>query len=103
MADDRQRLISNLRDADANDLAGCLNELYFEYYHISELSILRRFVNARVDLRDRFPDFLHDDADAFIDWLRSGGAKENLLPARAVNRIFPNVQRPGSRSDLLVR
>ena len=97
---DRQILISNLEEAGASEFSTRLKQLEFEYYHISELSTLRRFLESRLDIRDRFPDYLHDDADALLDWLRSGGAEEHLLPegvvtafartcqGRALSRVF---------------
>jgi len=84
MSDDRQNLISNLKAAGNKALATGISRLDFDYYHISKISILRQFLDESAELQDRFPDILDRDADAFLGWLKAGGAKENMLSKEVV-------------------
>jgi glycosyltransferase involved in cell wall biosynthesis len=87
MADDRPELISGLRAAGQHDLAERIRHQQLEYYRITDISLLRQLFEVRPDLRDRFPDLLHDDADALLEWLRDEGLEQHLLP-RSVADIF---------------
>ncbi len=84
MGDDRQNLISILREAGHDVLAKRISQLDLDFYRISNISIIRRFLEEDEYLRDRFPDLLYADADAFLAWLKKGGAEENLLTEKVV-------------------
>ena len=66
-----------------------------EYYLISPISSVRRFIEQRADLVQAFPNFLFDDAPKFVDWLRESRMKEHYLPLAHIDAF---AARTGGRS-----
>lgn len=87
---DRHVVIGRLAAADLVPESERLLLLGTDHFDLGSMYLARRIWETEPGLREQFPSPLHDDADAFVDWLRSarddGLAIPDHVPAMVSER-----------------
>jgi glycosyltransferase involved in cell wall biosynthesis len=83
MSRDRTRLITKLSDEGLEPVATELQFVGSEYFVLSSIYVVWKFLEDQPALQAAFPDFLFADAEAFSDWLELHGPNHFLEPELA--------------------
>lgn len=83
MSQGRSQFVAGLREMRQGKLFDQVQSLEFEYFAISPVYLIRKFVQQNPKIARSFPDLLFADAPAFAEWFRKNAENHFLDPKLA--------------------